>query len=125
MTIRNGDNTIDWRVMSKVFFLPLIGTLLSIIGVMIAMQLSELKAGIVELKVGQNEIQTVQAGVLRLNDKQDANIQANTKLIQDKINSLQMTVDEFNALKVDYYRRFGYISTTRSGKEILLESPMK
>ena len=125
MTIRNGDNTIDWRVMSKVFFLPLIGTLLSIIGVMIAMQLSELKAGIVELKAGQNEIQTVQAGVLRLNDKQDANIQANTKLIQDKINSLQMTVDEFNALKVDYYRRFGYISTTRSGKEILLESPMK
>lgn len=125
MTIRREDESLDWRIISKIFLMPAIGLLLSIIGIFLSMTLSEIKASMAELKAGQKEIQAVQAGVLRANDLQDNNIKANTKLIEDKMRSMQETIDEFNTIKKDYYRRFGYISTTRSGEEVLLKHPMQ
>lgn len=118
MTLRKEDEGLDWRIVSKVFLMPLIGLLLGIVGWFILMKLSDIEAGLNELKLGQ-------AGIMRDNQLQDEKINTVKNDLQDHINSSDVDRKQFEVLREDYFRRFGYISTTRSGKEILLPRPIQ
>ena len=103
---------INWETVSKVFLIPVLGTALIVIGSMVMNRLNEIQASI-------KDVQTGQAGMMRENQVQDEKINSIKNELENHIKLLEKDKSEYEALRQDYYRRFGYISTTRSGKEII------
>ncbi len=119
MTFRRGDEDgIDWRIASKIILMPMIGILLSILAWFILDKLASIEASIKEIQAGQ-------AGIMRENQLQDERITSLRGELESHIKMIERDKGEYEALRQDYYRRFGYISTTRGGKDILLSKPFQ
>ena len=117
MTFKNG-NGVNWEAISKVFLIPIIGIALTVIGFFVMNKLSDIQASIEKVQVGQ-------AGIMRDNQIQDEKINSIKSEFDSHLKLLERDRSEYEALRQDYYRRFGYISATRGGKEVILDRPMQ
>ena len=117
MTFKNG-NGVNWEAISKIFLIPIIGIALTVIGFFVMNKLSDIQASIEKIQVGQ-------AGIMRDNQLQDKNIDAIKVELETHLKFSDRDKKEFEAIRDDYYRRFGYISATRGGKEVILDRPMQ
>ena len=117
MTFRNG-NGVNWEAISKVFLIPIVGIMLTVIGFFVMNKLSDIQASIEKIQVGQ-------AGIMRDNQIQDKTIEAVKMELETHLKFSERDRKDFEAIRNDYYRRFGYISTTRGGEEKLLDRPIQ
>src|SRR5574343_1307037 len=105
MTFRK-DAGLNWETISKVFLIPIIGITITVIGFFAVNKLSAIESLIKEVQAGQ-------AGIMRDNQIQDEKINSSKSERDSHIKLLERDKAEYEALRQDYYRRFGYISTTR------------
>lgn len=103
---------------------------IGIIGLLILAVCSFAWATVLEVKQISLDNQTIAIGQARENQSQDSSIAFLRRDIQDHISKhvVVWTVEEkkyYEALREELYRRWGFISITRSGEEVLLKQPMK
>lgn len=123
------DEKDDWRKARgqdiERFGIWIIGGLIVIVSVLIGVLWSQLNTKLDSIDLSIKEIQSGQAGIMRENQIQDEKIQTIKSELDNHIKSLERDRVEYEALRQDYYRRFGYVSTTRGGNEVLLNKPIK
>lgn len=123
------DEKDDWRKLRghdiERFGVWIIGGLIAIVAILIGVLWTQLNTKLDSIDVSIKEIQSGQAGIMRENQVQDEKINSIRSELDNHIKSLERDRSEYEALRLDYYRRFGYISTTRGGEEVILNRPMQ
>lgn len=123
------DEKEDWRKARgqdiERFGIWIIGGLIAVVAVLIGVLWSQLNTKLDSIDTSIKEIQSGQAGIMRENQVQDEKIQTIKSELDNHIKMLERDKAEYEALRQDYYRRFGYISVTRGGGEVLLNKPIK